>query len=334
MQTALVVTTIAPPHAILQDLAKVAQAKGWTFYVIGDRKSPQDFELSGSEYYNLERQQATGLKFAEKCPQNCYARKNIGYLLAIRAGAETIIETDDDNKPARGFDDDRCRTVEASLVAAPGWVNVYGYFGRAEVWPRGLPLDATRNGLPERGAAAAFDCPIQQGLANENPDVDAVYRLVKPLPVRFEHGPPVALAKHSWCPFNSQNTTWFRDAFPLMYLPATCPFRMTDIWRSLVAQRVAWQRGWSVLFHEATVVQERNSHNLMRDFEDEIPGYLNNRRIAERLDALSLTGDIGRDMTLCYEALVEVGIIHHEELDLLNNWLNDVATVSVEAATA
>lgn len=63
---------------------------------------------------------------------------------------------------------------------------------------------------------------------------------------------------------------------------------MTDIWRSFVAQRVAWECGWSVLFHGPTVWQERNDHNLMRDFEDEVPGYLNNSAIREALESLSL----------------------------------------------
>ena len=47
---------------------------------------------------------------------------------------------------------------------------------------------------------------------------------------------------------------------------------MTDIWRSFVAQRIAWTNNWSVLFDEPTVWQERNEHDLMRDFRDEVPG--------------------------------------------------------------
>jgi hypothetical protein len=68
--------------------------------------------------------------------------------------------------------------------------------------------------------------------------------------------------------------------------------RVTDIWRSLVAQRIAWANGWLVLFHEPTVRQEPNEHNLMADFEAEVPGYCHNRQIAERLDALTLAGGV------------------------------------------
>ena len=63
---------------------------------------------------------------------------------------------------------------------------------------------------------------------------------------------------------------------------------MTDIWRSFIAQRIAWENNWHVLFHAPTVWQERNAHNLMRDFADEIPGYLHNRSIGDALERLDL----------------------------------------------
>ena len=55
--------------------------------------------------------------------------------------------------------------------------------------------------LPE----AAARCAIQQGLANRNPDVDAIYRLVLPLPLDFDRHPGVISRRGAWCPLNSQN---------------------------------------------------------------------------------------------------------------------------------
>lgn len=103
---------------------------------------------------------------------------------------------------------------------------------------------------------------------------------------------------------------------------------MTDIWRSFVAQRIARENGWSVLFHRATVRQERNEHNLMTDFIDEIPGYQHNRRIAEVLDALDLKPGreyIPGNMRCCYQALVGMGVVGDQELALLEAWLYDLA---------
>ena len=93
-----------------------------------------------------------------------------------------------------------------------------------------------------------------------------------------------------------------------MYLPSYCSFRMTDIWRSYVAQRIAWECGWSVLYHEPTVWQERNEHNLMKDFEDEIPGYTNNLNICKTLQALHLKpGD-----RISYEIQGDTVVIRHQ----------------------
>ena len=99
---------------------------------------------------------------------------------------------------------------------------------------------------------------------------------------------------------------------------------MTDIWRSFVAQRIAFANGWSILFHEATVHQERNEHDLMRDFQDEIPGYLHNRSICEtlaRLDIKSGVSQIRENLILCYEALVAADFLDRRELQLLEAWI-------------
>jgi hypothetical protein len=175
-------------------------------------------------------------------------------------------------------------------------------------------------------------CPIQQGLVDGDPDVDAIYRLVLELPFQFMPGPSVALGPGAWCPFNSQNTSWWPEAYPLMYLPAYCSFRMTDIWRSFVAQRIASVNGWSVLFHEATVRQRRNPHDLLRDFRDEVPGYLANREICAALQALELAPGgtrVAANMRRSYELLVANGWADPRELPLLEAWLADVAAIGV-----
>jgi hypothetical protein len=323
----VVVTSIAAPNAVLGALAEGCRARGHQFIVVGDEPSPADFRLEGCSFYGLKEQRETGFRFAEACPTRHYARKNLGYLLAVRGGASVIVETDDDNIPRESFWAERQRRQSVPSVVGAGWVNVYRYFTEANVWPRGLPLERVKDAVPDFDALslADADCPVQQGLADENPDVDAIYRLVAPLPLSFRGDRRVALARGSWCPFNSQNTTWWREAFALLYLPAYCSFRMTDIWRSFVAQRVAWEQGWSVLFHEPTVWQERNEHNLLRDFRDEVPGYLNNAAICEALAGLTLApGRIGENVVACYEKLVEMSLVGERELPLLAAWLEDL----------
>ena len=329
-RVSLVVTSIAEPTEILRSLASGSQANGWSFIMIGDAKSPSGFFLEGCDYYDIRRQVRLGLKFAQAAPLNHYARKNIGYVLAARSGAAMIVETDDDNCPVGGFWSARTRTQRLPVCRDGGWVNAYRYFSESHIWPRGFPLDLIQQAVPawERLPTEVVDCPIQQGLADANPDVDAIYRLVCSLPQTFRGDRRIALSMGTWCPFNSQNTTWWREAYPLMYLPTYCSFRMTDIWRSFVAQRIAWENGWGVLFHEPTMRQERNEHNLMKDFEDEVVGYLKNKDICEALSSLKLragTDHVGENMILCYETLIGMGLLAQGELDLLAYWLSDMA---------
>ena len=172
-------------------------------------------------------------------------------------------------------------------------------------------------------------CPIQQGLADENPDVDAIYRLTFPLPVNFKQIDPIALLG-TWSPFNSQNTTWFSEAFPLLYLPYYCSFRMTDIWRSFVAQRIAYLNGWGILYHAASVYQVRNDHDLMRDFEEEVIGYLHNDAIRTELNNLKLelgVKEIPNAMRQCYEKLIAMNLVGDKELLLLEAWFSDLAAL-------
>lgn len=328
----LVVTSIASPNHVLRALAEGCRERGHKFIVIGDVPSPRDFRLEGCDFYGLEEQYETGLGFARLCPTRHYARKNLGYLLAMRDGARVIVETDDDNIPREEFWGERRRRQSVPALKDDGWVNVYRYFTDANIWPRGLPLDEVRKPVRDFDTLEVGDedCPVQQGLADENPDVDAIYRLVEPLPQSFTRERALALGAGAWCPFNSQNTTWWAEAFPLLYLPAYCSFRMTDIWRSFVAQRIAWEQGWSVLFHGPTVWQERNEHNLMRDFKDEVPGYLHNSAIREALAALKLkpgAPNIAANMRACYEKLVEMTLVGESELALLDAWLEDLNSV-------
>jgi hypothetical protein len=330
---ATVITSISSPNPALQKINSGCQISGRRFIVVGDSKSPEDFFINGCEYFGLKQQQSSGLRYAGLCPVKHYARKNIGYLLAIRGGAKIIVDIDDDNLPYEDFWTPRIRKQLLPTMGTKGWVNIYKYFTGENIWPRGLPLDMIRRNPPpfESLSDQSHDCPIQQGLADEDPDVDALYRLIEAKPVKFLKNRTIALDEGVWCPFNSQNTTWWDDAFPLMYLPYYCSFRMTDIWRSFVAQRIAWTNGWRVAFHGPTVWQERNKHNLMKDFQDEIPGYLNNEIICQELEKLPLKPgikNIPENLTKCYTALIDLSVVGTEEMILLEAWLDDFSMLT------
>ncbi len=102
---------------------------------------------------------------------------------------------------------------------------------------------------------------------------------------------------------------------------------MTDIWRSFIAQRCLWELGRGLVFHAPEVIQERNVHNLMHDFQQEVPGYLQNQQIVRTLTDLSLASGAGAlpgNLMTCYEAMVSKSIIPPDELPLVKAWLADI----------
>ena len=147
-----------------------------------------------------------------------------------------------------------------------------------------LPLDAVGYGQYPEENVESYKAPIQQFLADREPDVDAIYRLVDNKPVFFDRTEKgVVLPAGVWCPFNSQATLFSKSAFLNLYLPCYVPFRMTDIWRSFVAQIVLWSNEEMISFHQPIVEQFRNEHDFMLDFLDEVQGYEFNKRICEAL---------------------------------------------------
>jgi hypothetical protein len=317
----------------MKELATGAQANGYEFICVGDKKSPEAYDLTGCRFVSLKEQIESDFELAKLCPENHYTRKNIGYLMAIQSGAHLIIETDDDNVPLLSFWAEQSMQLEGRLIEDAGWINAYSYFTDKVIWPRGFPLEYLKLAEGKKHTKIKqSDCMIQQGLADGDPDVDAVYRLTRTLPFTFNIEKPIILKTGCWSPFNSQNTIWFKDVYTLLYLPSYCNFRMTDIWRSFVAQACMWPNGWHIAFLSPTVYQERNQHNLLKDFEDELPGYLNNDRIVKRLMKLQLKSGkeyLFINMKKCYSLLIEMELIDSEELKLLDAWQKDLSKIGI-----
>ena len=331
---ALVITTIASSkNSILRKYANISLKENIDFIIVGDKKSPSKFLLNGANYFSLQKQKSLKFNLSKILPINHYSRKNLGYLIAMQKNPEIIIETDDDNIPSKNFFLKKKITKQKTYVLKKaGWVNIYKYFTKKHIWPRGFALEELNTTLSKRLKLSNVICPIQQGLADKNPDVDAIYRLTSLLPIKFNSSKNISLGNGSICPFNSQNTGWLREAYPLMYLPSYCSFRMTDIWRSFIAQRVAWTCGWNILFHSSTVTQERNEHNLIHDLEEEVSGYVNNFKIMKSLIKLKLkpgVKNIKHNMILCYKELIIMNLIDKKELKLLNAWFLDLKNIKL-----
>ena len=210
-----------------------------------------------------------------------------------------------------------CKNENNSLV------NIYKIFTDKYIWTRGIPPNhKSINEIPnvyENNTDLKYS--IIQGLVNNDPDVDAYYRININNNDNFifekDDGYDIILDKYTVSPFNSQNTFWIdTDIFYTLYLPITVTFRYTDILRSFVALYQLWQKNKTIKFTFPTAIQNRNVHDLNKDFESEKSMYesaeqviylLNNNKEASIIDM--------------YNILYDNKIVQKEELDLLNEWL-------------
>ena len=132
------------------------------------------------------------------------------------------------------------------------------------------------------------------------------------------------LGKDCYCPFNSQNTYWHKDAFPYLYLPTATSFRFTDILRGYIAQKLMWDQNLYLGFCPANVYQKRNPHDLIEDFRAEVDCYLNVKPIVEILDAVQSDNCSIWNLAQVYLALSKYGFCRHEEVLSCQAWLRDL----------
>ena len=320
----VIITTIFPPTKAVKDFAKRPDCR---LYAAGDRKTPADWHCENTRFLSAEEQRSMDSEVARLLPWNHYCRKLMGYIQAIRDGATYIVDTDDDNIPMENWDFPAFEGEFEVLNNAPCFINIYKAFTKQRIWPRGFPLECLRepNSEPTATTKAAKKIGIWQGLADGDPDVDAIYRLTDGTECIFDKRAPLVLGQGQFCPFNSQNTAFTKAAFPLLYLPAFVTFRFTDILRGLVAQPILAVAGLSLGFTEATVFQERNPHNYLKDFESEIPCYLHPVKVIKTVtDAVSPQHSVAENLLLAYRALQTEKIVETREIELLEAWIRDL----------
>lgn len=314
----VVITSINPPSEAVRDWASHLPT-----VVVADRKTPE------AAYTSSE---VTLLPFADSpdlglAPVDHYARKNLGYLYAMRADCDAILDTDDDTFPYGDFALGSLaagRTVLARCSSSE-YVNMFRLRSdEPMLWPRGFPLDGIHEVPVEDDEPANFQplpIGVLQFLIDGDTDVDAVQRLLfGHRDIRFRRtGNTGIVAPGQFCPFNSQLTLFHRAAFPLLYLPSTVAFRFTDILRGVVAKRILDAVGLRMGFADSVGFQVRNPHNLMSDFENEVSCQTQTTVAWRVLGAL-----VGSDPLVllreAYAILHEHGIVMSLELERVDEW--------------
>ncbi|RCN42612.1 hypothetical protein ANCCAN_11414 [Ancylostoma caninum] len=258
----IVVTTVQHPT---EDIKRLSRIPGWTLVVVGDTKTPKNWSLEGVHYLSVEDQQRLAILLWRNIlglglHQFDYSEETSGLRYGCKFREVNKTRNSERFSPEKLF-------------------NPYSFFGKGDMWPRGFPIEYIQN--HKNGPGRCCLChkmrtaAVQQGLVHKDPDVDALYRLLHAdkrdgLNEGFsKFAPPITLASGTYAPWNSQNTLFRRTAFFTLMLPATVPFRVTDIWRSYFAQKLLHMVGENIAFYPANAIQIRNAHNYLDDFRSE-----------------------------------------------------------------
>lgn len=323
MKTPIVITSIFQPT---EAIIKFSQLEEYELIVVGDKKTPVEWSQPNVKFLPVNCEETSHFTLHDLLPYNHYCRKMLGYLYAIQAGASAIIDTDDDNIPKDTWDFPELEGEFDLYDDKKGFVNIYHHFTQQHIWPRGLPLSLINTRFSfEKNKTTKLKIGIWQGLADEDPDVDAIYRLTSDKPCYFEDKAPIVIGKETLVPFNTQNTLIRRDLFPLLYLPTYVTFRFTDILRGLIAQPIMWLYDYHLGFVGATVVQKRNPHDYVKDFVSEIPMYEHTNDVIKiTREVISKDRSISANLLEVYTELFRNGIVIEKELITLKAWLLDV----------
>jgi hypothetical protein len=313
--------------------------------VVGDRKTNHtEWETFASRYPNVAYLSPTAqskLVFASvaSIPWNHFGRKSIGFLYAMCGGAADIYDFDDDNHITIQTFGRLNSLKRLDVVTDHHFFNPYPFFNpqtsngnTAFVWPRGAPpqfiWDKDTYKATTVVSKTSYDrIVVIQSLANHDPDVDAMYRMTRPLPLTFTRQNTMLVhPRKTFVPWNAQAVLIRSPAFFGMLLPITVPGRVSDIWRSYITTRLLWETGFSVGFVSPFVTQYRNPHSYQDDLVQEHDLYYKCDLMLEALAAWSSIGFETLDAAYLdlIETLVVKTLLGAADLKLARAWVQDL----------
>lgn len=346
MKKYIISTSInAPTDAITQ----FASLEDWITVVVGDQKTPKDYKLDRGVFLSLEDQEKLSQEFdcIKYIPFNCIQRRNIGFLYALKQGADIIASVDDDNMMYNGW--------MSSVALTPGFkctgdmltsdlVCDVLYHHEEDlkdiglrIWCRGFPPQLLRErykqiNIPivynENGSifqASSKEVLIMSGLIDSDPDIDAICRIANgPHDISLRTDKEYLIDPKCFTPVNTQNTMFNKEIAPAMCLPINVG-RLDDIWMFYIGQRIMRELDKSVLFTGPTVYQERNEHDFVKDLEQEMIG---NKYTLDFLKWLDKTQVSGITVLEMYSSIVEqLDQLHFypvSSIEFQKAWINDM----------
>lgn len=333
MKTVLVTTTINVPHALKWYRACSLNTP---FLVVLDKKTPNeaanfcayDIGDNACVYFDAQKK----WKCSELIGWNSIQRRNIGFLEALKIGADVIVSVDDDNLPldfiyfshyalmSRSFSGLRAK-------ATTGLFDI-GDFLVPRSKQRGIP-HYNKPGV-EFDSVIDAKLGVMQGLCIGAPDVNAATRFVNDAVVhQVSEVARAGFVVHSdsdtiW---NSQNTAIVRALIPAWGMVPHVG-RMDDIYASIICHRVMREHGYHVHYGQPMVYQQRNPHSLVKDMRGEIDGYETVEPLAAMLDHATLPGKTVIDDTRrIWELIAASRILPEKSIVAMMAYIDDCETV-------
>ena len=338
----IVVTTINRGQflaAYLENLGTYGHLSDTRLYVAADRKTPADCRRASEEarcrgldvvFLGIDEQLTFLRDFPlldAVVPWNSDNRRNVGFVMALRDGVETVISIDDDNLPVEGHDFVGGHSVVGREVAATafeaksGWYNLFealDYAPCVPIWPRGFPY-RVRRATDVPGEAGRAIVHVNAGLWLGDPDVDAITRLANHPSVQALKLHRGLLGPRTYSPINTQNTAIHRDAMAAYYyvLMGEPIFgsrlnRFGDIWSGYFVQKCCKSLGYAVAFGDPAVAQVRNEHDLFSDLREEYWGIVLSEHLSQWLVDVRL---VGATYESCYGCLADELLAFIRRLD-------------------
>jgi hypothetical protein len=285
-------------------------------------------------YYSPEDQEALGYACSEIIGWNSIQRRNIAMLEAIKGGADVIVLIDDDNIPmTRDHIPAMGKLLETPfsgcMVSSDNrWVDS-GRFLVPPVIMRGLDW-TKKDGKLKFHPVVQKKIGLVAGLSLGDPDINASEWLVKAPYVSNSHellNTGFLVSPDAWAPFNSQNTAWQRELFPLMFV---IPFigKYDDIWCSYIAERIMRETEFHVYFGKPFSLQARNVHNYIYDLTTEILGIEYTEKFCNILDSLTLRGeDVNARIGYIFKELKKTDFFPQKAAEAGIAWCKDIARI-------
>ncbi|KAL9178473.1 hypothetical protein ACHAXT_003803, partial [Thalassiosira profunda] len=310
-----VVTTIFDPT---EAVARVAKSPSWCLAIVPDLKTPSNYmaklstfvNTSNAFYLSVEKQRDNGSPIELLPPGKDVTKMKLPNTSIVMQGAYAF-----NHHPVMG----------ASVPNS---------------WPRGFPLSLIKNNATQGADAFEMDLPfatrdqeigVIQYLADGDPDIDAIHRMTRTLPMYFEGDKSVLTPMHSYSPYNAQATVHSKNALWAMLLPSTVPGRVSDIWRSYFAQCIFADAGLRLVFSPSIVTQERNDHDYRKDFNAEHDLYEKAEKLIEYLREWDSSDDtVPARMESLWIDLYECGYIEIEDVFSVQLWLQALAQVGYD----